>query len=86
MAGKRTAWCCSAKLCRALVMDLDALFHVKLIVENARWAGAPSQAEMARRYFRQQMSEAVGELASSEDALARVLVEIVEEMEEVETG
>ena len=39
------------------------------VLINARWAEAPSQAEMARRYYRQQMSEAVGELARSEDAL-----------------
>ena len=86
MTGKRTARCCSAKLCRALVMDLDALFHVRGIMRTARWAGAPSQEELRREYYRQQMSEAVDELGRSEDELFRVLCEIAKEMEEVATA
>jgi hypothetical protein len=56
------------------------------VLINARWAGAPSQAEMAREYYRQRMWDGIRRLGHSEDLLAEVLCEIIEEMEEVETA
>jgi hypothetical protein len=54
---------------------------LQAIIGNARWAGAPSQEELQREYFRGRMWEAVRRLPHSEDVLAAVLAEIIEEME-----
>ena len=61
-ASKRTARCCPRKLCRARVMDVDALLRVMGVVHSARWAGAPSQEEMRAEYYHQRTQEAVEQL------------------------
>jgi hypothetical protein len=50
------------------------------VLTNARWAGAPSQEEMLKEYFRERMCYGVRRLVHSEEALTAVLIEIVEEM------
>jgi hypothetical protein len=57
------------------------------ITQNARWAGAPSQKEMARRYYTQELCDAVRELPQGEEGLAKILCEIMEDiMEDLESG
>jgi hypothetical protein len=64
----RAGTTCS-RMCLMVWAEFNDFTVLQSVLINARWAEAPSQAEMARRYYRQQMSEAVGELARSEDAL-----------------
>ena len=71
---------------RMILAEFWDFITLTSVIQNARWAGAPSQEEMAREYFCQQMREAVRRpvrrLPHSEDALSEVLIEIAQEMEE----
>ena len=61
-------------------MDVDALLHLMGILQNARWAGAPSETEMALRYYTQELREAIRRLPEDEELLARILAEILEDI------
>jgi hypothetical protein len=78
---KRTSDCCAKRDCRMIQAEFRDFITLTSIIQNARWAGAPSQEEMAREYFRQKMRDAVEQLGSSEDALSKVLIELAEEAE-----
>jgi hypothetical protein len=66
-----------------LMADFEEFTTLQFILGNARWAGAPSEAEATREYFRARMWDGVRRLGHSADLLGEVLVEIIEEMEDV---
>jgi hypothetical protein len=51
------------------------------ILHNARWAGAPSQEELRKEYYRERMWDGVRKLPEDEGSLARILSEIMEDLE-----
>jgi hypothetical protein len=61
-----------------LLAELEEFWTLHFILENARWAGAPSQKQVKEEYLRLQMWEAVRRLWISADVLFEVLVEIIE--------
>jgi hypothetical protein len=61
--------------------EFAEFWTLRSILENSRWAGALSEEEMQRKYFRERMWEAVRRLPVTEEALSEVLVEIAEEVE-----
>jgi hypothetical protein len=73
---------CSRRECRAIVAEFHDFSMLQFILGTARWAGAPSQEEMAREYFRQRMWDGIRRLPHSADLLGEVLAEILEEAQE----
>jgi hypothetical protein len=70
--------------CLMIWAEFNDFTTLRGILTNARWAGAQTEAEMLKEYFRKRMCYGVRRLVHSEDALAAVLIEIVAEMEETE--
>src|SRR5258708_40252504 len=68
--------CCS-RACRILWAELEEFWTLHFILASARWAGAPT----AEEYFRSRLIDAVRVRPHSEESLAEVLVEILEEVE-----
>jgi hypothetical protein len=76
---KRTARCCGRKDCLLILASFDDFATLQFILGNARWAGAPSREEIRKAYYRERMCDGVRGLPHSEDVLAKVLIEIVED-------
>jgi hypothetical protein len=64
-----------------ILAEFEDFTTLQFILANARWAGAPTEEEMLKEYFRERMRYGVRRLVHNEDALTAVLIEIVEEME-----
>ena len=77
---------CAARWCRYVAAEFWSYTIVTSIIGNARWAGAPSQEEMARRYYTQELREAVQVLAQDEGPLLKILREIMQDVEDIESG
>jgi hypothetical protein len=54
---------------------------LRSILMSARWAGAPSQEVLRKKYLQMRMSKGVKRLSVSSDVLSEVLVEIAEIVE-----
>jgi hypothetical protein len=75
-----TRYC--SRTCRSLMAEFWSFSVLGFILENARWAGAPTQEECLREYLHQRMTKAMRRLNTTSDALAEVLIEIVQIQEE----
>ena len=80
LPGSGTRYC--SRACRMVMADFEEFTTLQFILANARWAGAPTQAQAQREYLRDRMWSAVRRLSSSADVLGEVLVEILEIQEE----
>jgi hypothetical protein len=67
--------------CLSILAEFEDFTTLRSVLVNARWAGAPSQAELQREYYTRQLRAALKRLPESEERLFEVLAEIVEEME-----
>jgi hypothetical protein len=54
---------------------------LRSILMSARWAGAPSQEVLPKKYLQMRMSKGVKRLGMWSDVLSEVLVEIAEILE-----
>jgi hypothetical protein len=79
IAEGRSALCCTRKSCRALAAEFTCFYVFESILGASRWAGAPSQEQMQKDYFRDRMWDGMRRLPHSEDVLGEVLIEIVED-------
>ncbi|SRR5260221_7287418 len=70
--------CCS-RACRIVWAELEEFWRLHFLLTNARWAGAPSEEQLLKEYFRNRLWDAVRRLPHSAELLAEVLIEIVEE-------
>jgi hypothetical protein len=81
LSSRRTTRSCGRKECRLLIAEFEDFLTLRFILENSRWAGAASQQELQKEYFRQQLSAGIRRLPQSEDALFLALAEIYAETE-----
>jgi len=72
----RSGATCSRE-CRMMMAEFEEFSTLQFILENSRWAGAPSQEELRGDYFRERMWEAVERLPISADVLGEMLIEIL---------
>ena len=79
LTAKRNARCCTRKDCRAIAAEFDSFYTLECILGAAPWAGAPSQKEMQKEYFKERMWDGLRRLPHSDDLLGEVLIEIVED-------
>ena len=61
--------------------DFTEFAQLQFVLRNARWAGAPSQEQIRKEYFRERLWSGIRRLPHSEDVLAEVLAEIAAETE-----
>jgi hypothetical protein len=68
---------CSGETCSwdwlVILAEFEDFTTLQFILTNARWAGAPTQKQMLKKYLRERMRAAVRRLPHSEDVLAEVL-------------
>jgi hypothetical protein len=58
---------------KVILAEFEDFTTLQFILTNARWAGAPTQKQMLKKYLRERMRAAVRRLPHSEDVLAEVL-------------
>jgi hypothetical protein len=78
---KPSARCCGRKECRLIIAEYEDFIRLRFILKIARWAGAPSQQEMQKKYYRQQLREAIEQLPQSADPLYAILCKIIEDLD-----
>ena len=73
--------CCSRRECRGSWAQYAEETELRFIHLNARWSGgAGFREELLEEYLRDRMLDAVRRLPHSADALAEVLIEILESL------
>ena len=84
ISGRSSAPICAKKQCRMVWAEFQDFVTLRSILENAMWAGAPTQEQLRMKYYIQQLQAACRQLAHSEEPLSRVLIEIVEDIPDIE--
>jgi len=80
ISAKRNARCCRRHECHAAAAEFTEFITLKGMLSISRWTGGQSQEQLHRQYYAQQLWNAVRRLSHSEDVLAAVLIEILEEL------
>ena len=70
-----------SRICRMMMAGFWKFFTLRSILMSVRWAGAPSQEVVRKKYLQMRMSKGVKRLSISSVVLSEVLVEIAEIVE-----